>query len=340
MATTPIWKDTTVRISSSGESSPYLILLDSQTVWSGTAFKRPGQTAIDVKVNGPCADFLGNPLPDFSSDAAVQDAPGLARSFLVVPYIGTPQPIIASIRFAYDWSNDPSWQFTGLANRPAVALLDPRQVLVLTSYGADSIEVALTYRDGSTQQVTLPVKTSADFSSDFNSDFALSAEEARPVNALLRLSAYPDLAQVECGGITWEVTEACHDHALYYLNAHGGWDTLLVRGSTAEADTVERYTAWRACDNSQPAARGKVNYRNGITRTWTMHTGWMSDEESAMMRNLLESTDVYLCDLASGELKAVVLTDTEVRRKTFKGEGRALVEYTVTAQFAQQMERR
>ena len=303
------------------ESAAFQVSAGEEVIYAGEAFRRPGASELSVRLNDICSDFLANPLPDIDPEAPVtQAAPDLVRVFGVQLVQGSLVSSVGAVEFSRDWSYDPEWPLTGLANDPIVPLLDYRQRLVLTSY-TDASRTVYLDRTGGAGSLSVAVGGSGG-----------------PYNASLNMSR--NVLRARCGDLTWSVGQTCARHALYYLNAHGGWDTMLMRGASSQSDGVERSEAWRDYDNADPRNRGRVNWRNAVTRTWTMHTGWLTDAQAAKMHHLLESTDVDLLDLDTQELRAVVLTDADAPVKTYKGEGRRLVDYTVTAQCAQDMERR
>lgn len=313
----PIWRDTAVSFGAA-ESAPFQISADGEVIYSGEVFRRPGTSELSVRINDVCADYLGNPLPDLSGSVRDQAAPELVRAFGVQVLMGSSVSEMAEVTFTLDWSYDLGRTLAGLANDPIVPLLDIRQKLVATVYGGITI-MQFAPKEGLGVSYIIGTGMQGGYNSVFN---------------------LGNPGRVFVGGLPWDVEETCARHALYYLNAYGGWDTLVMRGASSVSDAVERSTAWRDYDNADPRNRGRVNWRNAVTRTWTMHTGWLTDEQAAKMHHLLESPDVYLMDLETGEVRAVVLTNTDAPVKTFKGEGRRLVDYTITAQSAQDMERR
>lgn len=305
----------------SADSASFQVSAGDEVIYAGTAFRRPDAAELSVRLNDICADYLSNPMPDIDPEAPVtQEAPELVRTFGVQFVQGSLISTVGAVEFSRDWSYEQGRPLSGLANDPIVPQLDYRQRLVLTSYDSQSRTVYLD-RTGGAGSLSVAVGGSGG-----------------PYNASLNMSR--NVLRARCGDLTWSVGQTCARHALYYLNAYGGWDTLLMRGASAVSDGVERSEAWRDYDNADPRNRGRVNWRNAVTRTWTMHTGWLTDAQAAKMHHLLESPDVYLLDLDTQELRAVVLTDAEAPVKTFKGEGRRLVDYIINAQFAQDMERR
>jgi hypothetical protein len=72
----------------------------------------------------------------------------------------------------------------------------------------------------------------------------------------------------------------------------------------------------------------------------TMHTSWLPDDESSRMHHLLNSTNVFLGDLVTGQMIPVILTNTTTEYKTYKGNGGRLVNYTINVTIAQERIRR
>ena len=127
---------------------------------------------------------------------------------------------------------------------------------------------------------------------------------------------------------------------LFGVNAYGGIDFLLLEGTCKMQDNLTRYTTKKTYNNSTPSARGKAEYLNEQVRVYTLNTGLMTEAEASKMHHLLESTNVCLWDNVEGVMRPVVLTDNNVAHKTYKGEGRNLIRYTITAELARDRQRR
>ena len=132
----------------------------------------------------------------------------------------------------------------------------------------------------------------------------------------------------------------CKEWVLYYVNAYGGWDSLLIEGNTMERDSLKRYTREMEYDNRETRNRGTQNYANEISKVYTLNTSWMSDAESLRMHHLLNSPEVYLFNINTGEIFPVVLNNTTTEFKTYKNNGCRLVNYTIEATIAQDRIRR
>ena len=132
----------------------------------------------------------------------------------------------------------------------------------------------------------------------------------------------------------------CCEWALHYKNAFGGWNSLPLEGLTSREDQITRKTYDAEYNNGTSSNRGKVNTRNDVSRRFTFHTGWMSDDESSRMHHLLNSPQVYLHRIHTGEVYPLVLTNSSTPYKTFKNQGRKMVDYTIEAEVAQSFTRK
>jgi len=336
----PIWKDRLVKLATSGAYADYEIRLDSTSgalLYSGRSYPRPGQTDIYARINDVCASYLGATLPDFANRFT-----SMRVSATFVVKVGNTQK--DKVTFVNDWSYDPSkaWSSSKCLSDPVVPDLDPRQVLFFSVLsGATSVSVTLTYIDGTTATVAVPVAFTADFNDDFNGDFAQVNDPSKSGTAILDLSAFSGLRSVTFLGITLPVRPSgCARYVAAYVNAYGGWDTLILDGEPSRTDALVRHTTDVDYDNADGSARGRRDYAIDVTPTWTLRTGILSDDQSLRMHHLLASTEVYLQDLSDGTFYPVVLTDTEAPRKTFKSNGRQVNTYAFTAQLAQQRIRR
>lgn len=340
MAIVPIWKDYFVNLGTS-EVIPFRIRVQDQSgkiIYSGKSHIKPGETNNTIRINDICADYLTNALP------ALSQAEFSALSFplnFVVEVVQQGWVIAGWVQFTNDWSYDDSYKPATMGmSFPVNGRIDSRQWLVFTALNASTITATLTFTDGTTAQVIIPVEISADFSDDFNTDFARSARAAGSGTAVFDLSAWDNVASITINGKTWEVVTDCGEWVLYYVNAYGGWDSLLIEGNTIETDTLKRHTREIEYNNRSSQNRGTLNYLNEISKVFTLHTSWLHDDESARMHHLLNSTLVYLFNINEGKFYPVVLNNTTTEYKTYKNNGGRLVNYTIDATLAQERIRR
>jgi len=337
----PIWKDKFVNLGSSSYEDFEIRLDDSAgaVIYSGRAYLRPGETDILVRINDICADYLASVLPTLALAGFTSFA--VAQEFVVIADPnGTPSQV-ADVTFYNDWSYDEDWNAAvmGLAD-PIDGLVDPNQYILQSQLPASSVTATLHYTDGTTSTIVINIAGSADFNDDFNEDFSTIDASVNGGAAVLDLSAFSGLDYVEMGGKTYKVKDMCPKYIAYYVNAYGGWDSFILQGNDREADSLVRHTTHRDYDNAVLSERGVKDYAIEVTKGWTLNTGWLTDNQSAKMHHLLNSTEVYLYDVAAGKMFPVVLTDTENEVKTYKGSGRVLNRYAFNAALAKEMVRR
>ena len=133
------------------------------------------------------------------------------------------------------------------------------------------------------------------------------------------------------------IAQECKRYALYYRNAYGGMDSLLLDG-VQRRENYARSTITRKIDNSVRGARAVQNSRNALTDGWELRLNNLTDAEAARMHHLVGSTEVYLCDLIADTLTPLVLTDTECVDRTFAN-GRKRIDWKLAATTAQVMRR-
>jgi hypothetical protein len=210
---------------------------------------------------------------------------------------------------------------------------------------ASTVTAHFYLKDGTSFSQSIAVEIQPSFSDDFNTDFARSTRSAGAGTAVFCLADFyqGDTAAIErvtIGNAVYEVVTDCAEYCLYYVNAYGGWDSLLIEGAAIPGDTLTRYERKVIYDNTNQQNRGTQNYVNDIERTYTLHTGPLDSAASRKMHHLLNSPEVYLCEIGTGDVVPVVLTDTQHEYRTVKENGRQFVDYTIAVKVAQQFERR
>lgn len=311
-----IWKDYEVSFGNIAETDYTIEVPGTGTIFAGHAVRRPDAAQLTVRINDVCADYLLHTVPSVSSK--VSTAEDSAVTFAVKDGGGT---TVDTVQFVADWSFDYDHAPSALAD-PVNGRVSAAQALVLSVLGSSAVTASLSYKDGTTGSVSV-------------------SASAGPVQVVsIPLDGYADLDTVTVGGKTYKVVEGCHRYALLYVNAFGGWDTLLMEGRDGIEDGYDRHTMKRAYNNGVKSARGTVEYVNEVTRRWTLRTGWLTDAQSFRMHHVLGSVHVYLYDIADASLTPVVITDTACDYKTYKGNGGRLTQYAITAELAQDITRR
>lgn len=336
----PIWKDYVWPLEASVSIRYRIVLADTgDVIYSGRAYKKPGDPYIYVKMNDICADYLENVLPNLSQAEFTRI--NLPVTFTLQALVGNEWLDIRSVQFLNDWSYDYTYNPTTMGmSFPINGHIDSRMPIVWTGLNVSEVTVTLYYTDGTTSQVIIPVEISNDFNNDFNDDFARSVRTAGSGTAVFLPSAWSNLDKIQVGSSTFKVVTSCARYALYYVNAYGGWDCFLIEGNTLEADTLNRYTREIVYDNRNIKNRGIQNYVNEITKGFTFHTGWLLDDQGERMHHLINSPNVYMYDIANSQMIPVVIPTTSCEYRTYKNQGNRLVNYTIQVEIAQSRIRR
>ena len=333
----PIWKDFYVNLGTA-YSVQFRILVDDDVIYTGKAFKRPGKANNEIRINDICADYLEHVFP--ALEQTTFTGSNQPMTFVIQTLSGSSWSTRASVQFDNNWSYDYNYNPATMGMSFSVNnKIDIRQWVVFTAYNALTITATITLANGSFD-VIIPVEISDDFNDDYNFDFSQSVKTAQTGTAVFNLSQWGDVQSLTIGHKVFKVVNNCNRYALYYVNAYGGWDSFLIEGNHSVSDNLTRHTRETEYDNRSIQNRGVHNYVNEITKTITLHTSWLSDEESARMHHLLNSTNVYLGDLVTGQMIPVILTDTRTDYKTYKGNGGRLVNYTINVTIAQERIRR
>ena len=337
----PIWKDKIVNIGLL-DVMYYRIILSAtnEVIYSGKSFMRPGADFNQVKINDICADYLENVLPTLSQ--AEFSLLTLPVTFIVQSSSdGSTWANIESVQFLNDWSYDYNYNPATMGmSFPVNCHIDSRMPIVWTGLNVSEVTITIYHTDGTTSQVIIPVEISNDFNADFNSDFSHSVRSAGSGTAVFYPSAWDNVDRIVIGHSTFKIVTECAKYALYYVNAFGGWDCLLIEGNTLESDSLKRYTREMVYDNTDIQNRGVQNYVNEITKGFSFHTGWLFDDQGERMHHLINSTDVYLYDIANEQMIPVIIPTTTCEYKTYKNQGNKLVDYTIQVQVAQNRIRR
>ncbi len=333
----PIWKNYFVNLGSS-ESVEYVISYNSgdslNAIYSGKAWKKPGESSINICINDVCADWIVNTFPSLSEGFSRIAMP---VEFVVQKITAAGQYVEADrVRFLNDWSYDTEYDYADGLSIPINGRIDVRQWLLWTGLDVDQVEAQVYFASGESMTVFIPVAISNDFNEDFNHDFSKSVRLAGSGTAVFSPAQWGDVRRIVINGQTYDVAKKCNRYVIYYLNAHGGWDSLLIEAASSEEDRLTRH----AMNKEGVYEREKSNYLNEIEKSITLHTSWLSDEQSLRMHHLLNSTDVYLHDLDNNVILPVILEGSATPYKTFKGEGGKLVNYEIKSVIAQKRKRR
>lgn len=319
-------------------------------IYEGIGSAAPNSAEIWVSINDIVADYLSAPFNIDGSRWVAQ--PQLGGWFALDAY-DTANSVWENMTyyfFVMDYSYDRDFDLAAMPlAHPVTGVVAPNQWLVVSFVDVDEteeVEFEIFYADGTSAYVSVPLARYADFNNDFNNDFAVDAEDAATAGyAGLYLGNYAGAVSVNatCGNVTSPTytirQDTCKRYALYYRNAYGGYDSLLLDGAK-RAENYSRATIGRWADNSVAGQREVFDYRNDIEEAWTMRIGGLTDAQAERMPQVMGSTDAYLCDLNTDTLIPLNLTDAACEVKTYRNQGGKRIDYQITAKRAQKRERR
>ena len=106
-----IWKDT--YYTTSANTLTYTINLDGVAVFSGKAYKMPGQSDIKININKICQDYLYQDLDSVLSGSTSQTNDKACRDFILKDAEGTE---LERYRFLYCWDYGYTWSRSTATN--------------------------------------------------------------------------------------------------------------------------------------------------------------------------------------------------------------------------------
>lgn len=311
----PIWKDYYVTLGTN-ESYQYKIEIDGNNAFQGVAHKRPGMGHVSIKLNDIVADYLsiGFDGTHFMGGEVTCDV-----------YLrgGLTDQKLASVKFYADWSYERKFE------PMQIGLSDPinSRVVQATPIPYSSLNASELEVNGDDKSVMYLHPSVVGRINHYLVDVgALKVVDLREYNLNK--------------GRVYQVVESCAKYALYYLNAYGGIDMLLIEGNHSERDDLTRHSMMMEYDNKEIHNRGKAEYAVEIVKSLTLHTSWLSDDEASRMHHLLNSPQVYLFDIEKKQMIPVLLKNTTTEYQTYKGNGGKLVQYTIDVELANERVRK
>ena len=322
----PIWKDTQASYVTMGDSQTFTISVDGKTIYNGRLVRKPGEIGLTTYVNRLVKDYLSAKI-DFVKGEKIHTQDNYIREFTINPATTSG---VSSYKFYCDYGYEEGGvadNTLSVISRPLSNIVDPRQILFCTFADLtdsahkvvikerESGALVTTSRTGKCQTFTCP----------------LGREEGKT------LDIYDSMAGEVLA--SYEVRETCAEYALYYLNAHGGYDHLLINGTSKRTDNIKRTEITRVVDNTT-LKHGRNDVHTEITRTWRLNTGHLTDAQWAKTHHLLGSTHVFLHNLETDEIAPVVIKANKADFNTYRNKGRRMSQLTIDVEESTKRERR
>ena len=334
----PIWKDYFCNLGSVA-SQYFRIRVNSTTIYQGRAFRAASSGNLYIRINDICADYMAQTPPPVPNSTPSQVT--FPMSFTVQKSSnGSSWTTVETVDFNDDWSYDSSFNPSTMGMAfPITGRIDLRQIVVQTRYASGSVTAAAKY-GATNRNISLTLQTASDGTAFGNALAHAGVGRVEFDCPTYETYSGKKLTSVTIGNAAYAVTDKCCRVVLYYKNPFGGYDHLLIEGNAKRRRASSRDTFTADYDNTAQRREDWV-FVNETSETWTLHTGRLSDEQSARMPYLLESTDVFFCDLDNPTVfvPALIVTDS-YDIQTFKSNGRTMTDYGFDVRLAQKQYRR
>lgn len=284
----PIWRDVLQTIPSDESWEDYELYEGADLLYAGRAFLYPDESDISVNISRVVAPYMTS----YYKDITVANA-------------GTQ---IGSYTFVRDYSYDPSMDYTQdqALNAPVNGRIPSGAKVSVSLWSAGG---------GGSLTVT-----------DDGGSLVVNQGLVKGLNTGEWISGSAG-KKYTCGDIVYEVVDICRGVLLKYVNAYGALDYLLVEGVVKKTDKITRASYEKDASALSLEFESK-DYQATMEAQWQGHTGWLNDAQSARMKHLVESVEVYMID-ADGNETPVCMKDGSLEYKTFWSNGRKLVNYTL-----------
>lgn len=329
----PIWKD----IYYTKYNTPILDYTiyneDNIPIYKGKSIATPDSNDVTFNINKVCSNYLSSSLSEDISNR-IEYINDYAKFFTIKEKndsVAGEKPI-AQYRFYNNYLYDVekggifiSEPIRQKNNGYATTVdVDRRQYMVISAYykgdGSKEISVIETTAIGGSKIKSIVIDNTSQMVRFYRD------------SSLKNVSYYTK--NTEDKSFNFNIVNTCYDYCLYYVNAYGGWDSLLIDANVKKVDKIESKYYNRAFNNTTTQFE-KKKFTNVITPQYTLHTGWFNDDEQSRLYHLLESTEVYLHNLNTDEIVPVNITNNTCEYKTFTNNGRKKFSNTINVEVAQ-----
>lgn len=328
----PIWKPYQISIGlEASQSVLFRVSLardpGGQVLFTGRAYaKTPDAGDVKVVLNDVFANYVSMPFPQIVAGVHQFSKGGTRGFFVEAKENGQNWSVVESVFFAADWSYDDAKAWVNGKPLTAVAgrQVSANQYLFISVVECFGVKIHGTRKDGSTYVVssTLFTTESTGTAAFRLSDFASEGD-------VLQVYCVVDTGEVATD-LVFEVG-GCYRYSLHWVNERGGW-----------MQTPLAAVKWgRDIERTLLDGEASVEViRNGITKSATLCSPLMSDEESAAFADVVSSTNVVLYDSEKETWIPVVVTDTTMEIQQYRTNGAKMSKYTLAVQVAEKFERK
>lgn len=319
----PIWKDVEYVFVNDSEYGIYYdrihyfqgqMFRDEILLFKGKAYLPPDDSVVKVSINKICQNYMSENPNIF--DGAV----GYSHSYNEFKLKDGYGTLLHTYRFVNDWSYKEL--SLGIKTSPIIPNIADGQKLFFSAFATDekAVKWGMRYYDG-----TADYNNTEYVSDDFTTVIVPESRQKYVNTFYFGDKSYTSLPRCEC------------KYVLYYMNPYGGYDWLPITGKVVRKDKVETFVYTKNYNNTT-ADFGKNRYISNITVSYNLNTGWLTQEQSDRMWELLESNTVWLHNLDEDRIYPVMITDTNIEHKQKFGKKKRL-SYSINVELSQTRER-
>jgi hypothetical protein len=195
--------------------------------------------------------------------------------------------------------------------------------------GTDEISIS---GDDTVLRWTIPTGTLNIFEIGGNGETFLNNGQIKYYNVFMSLGTASSPQLQISDTFNYEIIPDCRPYdviRLAFLNKLGGfdyWNFNLVSKYTSNIDRTQINRAFLKND-SKVLKRGRDVIYSKAVENWTINSDFLTDEQALFIRELVESSDVYLLDEETERAWPIVITDNNWQYKSGLNDG--YVQYTI-----------
>lgn len=303
----PIWKDTKITLP---EQSLYRILDGNDIIYQGRIY------GTEVYINRVLRSYVENTIQlsnDISFGGVLQNNNSY-KTFNVQILKNDSFVDYYIIRTYYDYSyknND-----NHLLSRPIFNYVDVRQIFLMTAFNS--------YKDAE-QTLMIQNTNGQPHSPGFTRYFEID----KGIYTYLGYRLIENEIIVDFTGNEkrFKVVNTCAKYAAYYLNQYGGWDSLLFIGKSTKDGATNEVSQYKADFDNTTINFSTTDYQKVSSIRHKCNTNYMTDSQSKLVPQLLNSTQIYLHDLEENRIFPVIIKNTDYDIKQYFNNNRKLVNY-------------
>lgn len=318
----PAWKDLVIRQYAVGTGTLTYSLKDGENIiFTGRSHNVSDTNTYTIPFSSIARDYVDARITlDLSK--TVQDEVTYSRTITVLGVSPTREYLIYN-----DYSYEDVEVSVGrpfVLSRPLSNVVDPRQYLFCTVANLSGVACSVAIKQGIMMLASAAVANCRTFT------LPLSKEE------YLGMKVTTSGVSVN---MVYDVLETNADYCLYYLNAYGGYDHLLIKGNSLMSESYTR-TEVRRNELNTTLKHNRDIIATDIVRKWQLHTDYLSDEQWALTHHLLGSPHIFLHNLNTGDVVPVVITAHQADWKTYRNQGNRKSNLTIEVEEARTRVRR